>query len=990
MAHYTNGAHQICWYTTSHYTLSHHENIIYVTIILMKTSDDRLRFKNHFFKLGQSRIIPPQKLDFYLVFWTDPDTSSDIYELLTPYDIKTIRDQNRINLIILIRVLCHKVVEDSEQPVINDRELLNCVRLLIKLLPVLYESANYHELETKIFWDPAFDPLLFIKPSVILKKIDEIQPEPELVLGPALVNALVSLLFVNDFTITGPTAIWEPGIGSSCKYSPPNTVHDSNRAEILKLLLTLVSTTFYQQPSKIIASGSRFLTFLVACTPRVKLLTLVCSLLNLACRTARDEKSLVFPNPKLTEVRYLSITYSMQLLSIMITYPIPNNESVKFLTDLNLIATKPHNLARLYIGKLHKETELSFVTSSLLNILKMPLSTSNEGFFKSSSQPSLWAIEVIVLIWELLQCNKIFRKGIHERYINELAILLLFYIETYQYAPKYKNLVQVCCYLLLYISSNLSQANILFEPIPKFYETLPTNFKLNPSPVTTRDFLVTVICNMLGNSIVAKSPVSPTLVEILYNLIPAVSPTNLNLPQDHTKKLNNLNPFGGLSYSTCFAITNLLTQFSSRTFLLENQCNLDLLALLFSAITTAIIKYPKPSRMLLFSILKNEKLYNEIWTLVSSFDTEYFNGDILISKKEEEEEEISPTPSNETEVSPKADSPLDSEEAKAIEEALRPKLPTGMSERKREKFIKESPLNRTWGGLKSLRIILTIIIPHLKLSLRDIWSPRDGSSVESLVLVKHIEQIDFGAIVSKHRGQINYDYLPTSPFESLKFNWSYLSLGWYMAILYGEVYNSVDNVKIFTGNNSKLMRNISTSIASVSKFTSGWTSFINKGVPAPDENEATIRYVKSSLTSINVWSQTAVKLFKVETTSEGFFGSIKKANPDTPGTPGGVNDMANNLVRRISDFRLNNTSRASLSSGLSTPVEEQESMFGKYKPRNSVSSLQSFNTLNRTRSNTPRNSISIDRLPEDKEKLSSIPSETTDIDRQPLKPETKV
>ena len=973
----------------------------------MKTTEDKLRFKNHFFKLGQSRIIPSHKTEFYQVFWTDPESSNDIYELLTPYDIKTIRDQNRINFIILIRVLCYKIVEVSEVSVFNQREILNCVRFLTKLLPILYETPNYHELESKIFWDPSFDPLQFIKPTTILKRIDESQASEgsDVILGSALLNGLVSLLFVKDFTIASNSAIWEPGIGSSSKYSPPNTIHDSNRAEILKLLLTLISTTFYKPPSQIIASGSRFVTVLVTCIPRVKLLTLVCSLLNLVCRTSRDEKSLIFPNSKFTEVRYLSITYAIQLISIMIAYPIPSNENVKFLTDLNLISSKPHNLVRLYMGKLHKEAELSFVTSSLLNILKSPLSTANEGsFFKSNNQPSLWSIEVVILIWELLQCNKNFRKVIHQRHINELTILLIYYIETYQEVPKYKNLVQICCYLLLYISSDLSEANLLFEPIPKFYETLPTTFKLNPGPVTTRDFLVTVICNMLSNNITTKSRVSSTLVEILYNLIPAVSSTNLDLPQDPTKKLNNHNPSGGLSYSTCFAITSLLSQFSSRTFLLENSFNLDLLALIFTALATAIIKHPKPSRMLLFSILKNEKIYNELWTIIYSFDSEYFCGDTLKfgekvkgdgkdgEEDASEDDLVSPTPSNDTEAPSKPESSVDSEEIKAIEDALRPKLPTGMTERKREKFLKESPLNRTWGGNQSLRVILTIIIPHLKVSLKYLWSSRNGSNIDSLVLVKHIEQIDFDPIVSEHKGQINYDFLPTTPFESLKFSWTYLSLGWYMSILYGEVYNSVDNVKVFTGNNNKIMRNISTSIASVSKFTSGWTSFINKGVSQPEANEASVDYVENSLTNINVWAQTSIKLFRIEASpGEGFFGSINKiANQDTPGIPGGVNDMANTLVRRISDFRLNNNSRASLSSGLTTPVEEQESMFGKSKPRNSVTSLQSFNTLNRTRSNTPRNSISVERQPIDEAKekpvLNSIMSETnTEI----MTPESK-
>ena len=138
-------------------------------------------------------------------------------------------------------------------------------------------------------------------------------------------------------------------------------------------------------------------------------------------------------------------------------------------------------------------------------------------------------------------------------------------------------------------------------------------------------------------------------------------------------------------------------------------------------------------------------------------------------------------------------------------------------------------------------------------------------------------------------------------------------------------------------------------------------------------------WVNNALCDVNTWSGSEIKLFNVETTEDGFFANLnsrimsnytKNENAAqtsaygyaVPSTPGGLTDMS----RRFSDFRINNGSNPSIRSignspapsALSTPVEEKELYFSKRSFRNSVTSLHSLNNLNRSRSNTPRNSIS--------------------------------
>lgn len=1066
----------------------------------MKSNEERLRFKNHFFKLGQGRIIPLDKTDYWCYYWLFPETSNDIFELLTANDIQTIRDQNLLSFLLLIRVLCTKLIdltnlENFPHTYPNcTLEALNCIRFLTKLLPFLYELPNYtDDLEDFLFWQESFDPHQLISTDFKLTP----PTDKDKLLGPKFLKALVDLLFIKGFTLEASDAsksqlkpengnavftVWEPGIGTTSKYHKTNLILDINRATVLKLMLTVVSTSFYSAPSNVVSKGSKFLTLLVTTTPRIELLTLVCSLINLTCRSARStpaENSLFYSQVPLTKARHLCVTYSIQLLTVMIVYPLPSSVHTSFLTELNLISTpKPYNLARLYVGKLHKENELMFLASYLLNILRVPLQSSKDS--ESSKfmlnikgiQPSLWATETIMLLWELFQCNKAFRSVVGARYIQEIVIILLFYIFTYHDNHTHRNLVRISSYFILHMSADDQLMKPLVHPISAaFYESLPNNFKLSIRPGTPREFVIIQIVTILTTitpsekeslyavkniSTITPSQVhkkhandllAATLVEIFYNLIPIVDET-LPFNDIPIKKLSNSNPGGGLSYTACSSISQLITKFSSKAFLMESPFHGDMLALIFRAICTAAIKLPKASRMILFSMLKNEKIYDAVWNTIFSLDTVSFSGNKLNSIKDEENEEddtASVTESLQANTTIASDNDLDSnfgdslsrvetrrsdqlsinsptpklghditesqfiqslnqpgsgrnsvislpntptfdpqdifeakeesdEEADAIEAALRPKPPTGMSQKKREKLPKDSPIPRTWGGNDALRIILTILIPNLKLSLKEVWSSKEGPSVDSYLLVKHIESTDFDLLIKEYKSQINYDFLPTTPFEPLKFTWSHLSLGWYISLLNGRIYNSVENVNSHVSGAGNIMSNLSSSLASFSKFTSGWSNLTKATTSKADmgnDSPEVLAWVTNNISSVNNWSHTAIKLFKIEFSprdsffpidTKGFGIGNNQSAPGTPGTPGGMNDMANSLVRRFSDFRLNNTGRTTPtlgSIGSFTPIDENEPNLGKYGKRNSVTSLHSLNAMNRSRTSTPRNSISM-------------------------------
>lgn len=982
----------------------------------MKTPEEKIQFKNHFFKLGQGRIIPVSDKIFWLVFWNAPRELADIFDLITPFDVQTVRDQNLPNFLLLVHVLALQVLLYAAS--FSSRkhlELLNCLRLLAKLIPFIYELPNYvSDIEPLLFWSREFNPfhlLLTAQGPTLDNSATIVIPEECPVLAVSLATSLVDLLLMPGFTVDEKSdssnsrlTLWEPGIGASGKYQPPNAIHDSNRVEVLRTMLALISLSFYEKPSYVISQGSRFLTFLVTCLPRPSLVSLVCSLFNITCRSARkpEESGLVYEKTALSELRYLCVSYSVQLFTAMLVYPIPSLESTKFLLEHQLTSLKkPLNVVRIFFGKLSRESEMLFMVSHLLNIIKHPF-ISHDGR-PSKNQPSPWAMEASIILWELLQCNNNFRDTIADRLVMSLAPYLLYHVFAFHDTPQHSNLVKISAYFLFYISTEESWVEMLVSPMNDLLiDSFPPEFR-PPHMMSTRDFLIVQICDLLRAVCPTGNPklpahlqtfLTPTLVEILYNIIPAIN-KNIEGTSIESKKMANVNPYGGLAYLACKALTNLLVKFSTKPFLLEGPRNAEMLALILRALCATAIKHPAASRMLLFTFMKNEKIYDGIWSVIYSLGNEYFYGENMkLMNVQEDDESHSPeltspvygSVTNFSVVSPdqhslvsvntneeypgfkeplssltnsmislqEEDNEVDDDDDKAIDDALRPPLPTGMSLKAKEKLPQDSTLSQTWGGNDALRIIITIIIPQVKLELKDFWANQDDS-YDSFSVVRQIERSSFEENIERNKVEINYDFLPDTPIDKLPFTWSSLSLGWYASTIYFDIYNVTDTVKKFVRTNMTFMTNISSSIAVFSKFASNWSGLGNSSLNMP-QDQIVIDYVERGSCWLNLWESTNVKLFKIKANdNDKFFNAFGLKFGNTASNSGSVNDITHSLARRFSDFR----TRAN-GSTTSVPQTIDELFEGaRLSKRNSVSSLHSLNTLNRTRSNTPRNSISM-------------------------------
>ncbi|OBA22117.1 hypothetical protein METBIDRAFT_15406, partial [Metschnikowia bicuspidata var. bicuspidata NRRL YB-4993] len=987
----------------------------------MKTPEEKIQFKNHFFKLGQGRVIAPSDRPFWRVFWTVPRDALDIFELLTPYDVQTVRDQNLPNMLVFAGVLVAKLSEfaraSAKKP---HQEILNCVRLLTKILPFVFELPVYHlEIEPRVFLALAFNPLELLPagagPGIPVKAQFAADAGDTRILAARLVFALVDLLFAASFTVDPAQAhapgsalcLWEPGLGVAANYRPPDAIYDSHRSDILRLLLVLASTTFYERVPNVVPRGLVFMTLLVCAVPKQAFFNLVCSLTNLVCRSGRVHKGdsgLEQEHAAFVQLRLACLTLALQLLAQMLAYAVPGAQYTSFLARHRLLDTaSPINRVRAFFSRLSKESDLVFLASSLLAVIRSPmLPVEASGRLKTyRSLPLPMSPSVMVILWELMHCNGQFGGLVAGRFASKLAPCILYHVFAFYDVPLHAHSVKIAAYFLLYLSSQRSFVKSLLMPVlESMADLLPPEFRL-AGPITARDFLVIHTCQVLiamtANS-GTKSPAAsdmqsfilPTLVECLYNVIPHTNPA-ISGTDSTSKGLANLNPRGGISYQACRAVNQVLVLFSTRHFLTQAPQNAGLLALLLRALCAAATKSPAASRMLMFSFLEEEAMYDNIWSAVHSLENQYFCGKTarLVNVQEDDcsGDECSGKPPNidsseqasinsessgeiwgaesKDPMAPpaapgrrgaSAESSIDKMEALEIAESLRPTPPAGMSAKAREKLPRDAPINLSWGGNEALRTILIFLIPSLKEQLGENWGRRRETVQDSFRVVKKIEYLDMARAVEKHRPELHYDFLPDTPVARLTATRNYLSLGWYVAMHARDVFCGVETIKSYMGASRSLASNISSSLAMFGKFASSWSGMSNSK-PLPDRQDAAVTdYVEANYCAVNVWADTAVRLFKSKADDEKViqafgmkFGSVGLATS--------VNEITSSLVKRFSDFRGGHRASVSSAGSVYSGVEEIQEA-ARLTKRDSVSSLHSLNTLNRARSHTPRNSMS--------------------------------
>ena len=306
------------------------------------------------------------------------------------------------------------------------------------------------------------------------------------------------------------------------------------------------------------------LTYITTQCSRQAVLSLICSLLNTVSCFGRnidirntDRSKVIKYNPAswrvpldLTAVtrdpKQLLVTYSLQLLLVLIIYPVPNDQP---------------NVFRKSLSRLHRVEDFQFIQQGLTLVLTQPVS-GVASYVPTVSKALPWAPEMLVLFWELLQCNKRFRSFIIDTdRAHDFIVLVLYYAMDAKDDPARQGTVRMCIFILQTLSVEPTFGRRLNKPFVG-QDSLPSTLRIPNFHGTYADYLITSIHTILTTTKGRLESIYPALLAIVNNIAPYVQE---------------------LQRATCTKLLDLFISFSSPAFLLANDSNHTLLLSLLEA-----------------------------------------------------------------------------------------------------------------------------------------------------------------------------------------------------------------------------------------------------------------------------------------------------------------------------------------------------------------------------------------------------------------------
>lgn len=320
-------------------------------------------------------------------FWELPETAEDVFTLFSPTDIRRTRDNNLDNLETLILAvtsrLCilrnHPSFPDPE--VASEKDALNCIRVLTRVLPFIHEADNLDSWEEKFFWGARRKRSKRNKASkgeVLFDGTDAETPTadgPEYVgakpLAEELIDTLADLLFFSEFTLPRAQpgkpkvaySIWQTGVGCHTPIQSTKE-YENNRTEILRLLLVMSSKAMYMTPTILPVKGVRAITYLTTCPDKQIVLSMLCSLLNTTLKYNPVSWRVPYDHMVFKDNKQLLVTYCLQLLLVLVLYPVPETQH----------GVVPKNYFRHFLGRLHRPQDFQFLVDGMNRILNQPVS----------------------------------------------------------------------------------------------------------------------------------------------------------------------------------------------------------------------------------------------------------------------------------------------------------------------------------------------------------------------------------------------------------------------------------------------------------------------------------------------------------------------------------------------------------------------------------------------------------------------------------------
>ncbi|KAL3458554.1 high-temperature-induced dauer-formation protein-domain-containing protein [Aspergillus heterothallicus] len=893
----------------------------------MGASESKLVFKQGIFRLSEEKEIPADD-PYWTRFWELPESTEDVFSLFTPADIRRTRDQALPNFETLLLSITSRLTALKNHPsfpdpdLAPDRDALNCIRILTRLLPYVYEAEHLDEWEERFFWaarkrktreaqvatDVLFDEAQADEgqepPNTRAKGYEDVKP-----LAEELIDTLMDLLFFSDFTIPKlPSAkskisysIWQSGVGCNTSMSSSREF-ENNRCEILRLLLTITGRAMYMSSSLLPVQGVKAITYITSCAEKQPVLTLLCSLLNTAIKYNPASWRVPYDHVVWKDPRQILVIYSLQFLLVLLLYPVPEDGR----------GTSPKNYYRHYFGRLHRPQDFQFLVDGMTRILNQPMQATT-AYLPGSQKSVKWAPEMLVLFWEALQCNKRFRSFIIDsNRSHDFIILCIFYAITYKSDPAKQGVVRMCIFILqtMSVEPNFGRSlNKTFEA----QDTLPQTIRIPGFRGSYGDFLLISIHTLITTSKGKLNAVYPALLAVINNLAPYVEK---------------------LSPETCSKILQLFSSMAAPSFLLANETNHALLASILESINSILEHKFIKNPFLVYAILKHRRRFEAVreFTLESGQqEIERQNERRKVENRDAIASPVLSASEDDPRLSSGARSPLGripeennspfaiggddsddegegqhtpAQDSASVQTSRRQSVSSsvadesvplqlrGMSEKARGKMPAGQPTFSRQNSMTSQSSMSAVLAPsasgftpttawleswlpelplHTILTIISVIVPnvpapalQSSSSAEAHTLISNLDSFAQDPMIQSIISE-------PPPTRVHSFEWSALSMGWYESLLWGFIF-SAEMV-----------------VGSASGATPG---------------------------TVGVWNGTSIKLFKVqEAAAQG---------PTLLAPKGAVDAVGSNLVQRIGNLSLRRSSTQPESQSNSRPPSVRE------------------------------------------------------------------
>jgi hypothetical protein len=371
----------------------------------MGQAESKLVFKQGIFRLQESKAIPaddpywtgvndppgsPYHTLIAVQFWELPESTEDVFNLFSGNDIRRTIDLSLSNLETLILAITSRLFALRSHPSFPhpekapEKDLLNCIRILTRILPFIYEADDLEAWEEKFFWsgrrtkirnEPGPTEVLYdgAEPDRNMEGEQEkfVDARP---LGEELLDALLDLLFLAGFTLpaSGQSRekvtyeIWTSGVGRNSPVASNGRL-ESNRTEILRLLITLSSRSMYIPPNVLAVKGVRATTYIATCPDKQTVLSTLCSLLNTTLKYSPATWKIPYDYMVVGDPRHVYIAACLHSLLILLLYPIPEQGG----------GPPSKNNFRHFLGRLHREQDFQLLADGMARTLQQPVSITS-------------------------------------------------------------------------------------------------------------------------------------------------------------------------------------------------------------------------------------------------------------------------------------------------------------------------------------------------------------------------------------------------------------------------------------------------------------------------------------------------------------------------------------------------------------------------------------------------------------------------------------